>query len=175
TDDGVSLTAYDEIHGVIRSMGAVSERSPSVFKTMEEEHLRTILLVALNGVFRGDATAETFNRAGKTDILIRVNDKNIFIAECLIWDGQEHFRKKLTEQLFRYSTWRDSKLAAVVFNRKKDFSAVVQKMKEVVAGLANKVAEMPYPVATGCRHRLRREDDSQKQFILTSLAFEVPA
>ena len=92
------------------------ERSPSVFKSMEEEHLRTILLVALNGVFKGDATGETFNGAGKTDILIRVADRNVFIAECLIWDGPDYFRKKLTDQLFQYSTWRNSKLAAIVFN-----------------------------------------------------------
>ena len=99
-DPELSLADYDEILSVIRSMVTVFERSPSVFKTMEEEHLRTILLVALNGVFKGNATGETFNGAGKTDILIRVRDDNIFIAECLIWDGPEHFRKKLTEQLF---------------------------------------------------------------------------
>jgi hypothetical protein len=171
----LALADYDEILDVIRSMVAVFERSPSVFKTMEEEHLRTILLVALNGIFKGDATGETFNGIGDTDILIRVNDNNIFIAECLIWDGPEHFRKKLTEQLFRYSTWRDSKLAAIVFNRRRNFSSVVQKMREVAAGLSNRIADLPYPAPTGCRHRLRRDDDPQKQFILTCLAFEVPS
>src|SRR4051794_15599871 len=35
------LTDYDEILEVIRSMVAVFERSPSVFKTMQEEDLRT--------------------------------------------------------------------------------------------------------------------------------------
>jgi hypothetical protein len=169
------LADYDEILSVIRSMVTVFERSPSVFKTMEEEHLRTILLVALNGLFKGNATAETFNGSGKTDILIRVNDNNIFIAECLIWDGQEHFRGKLLEQLFDYSTWRDSKLAAIIFNRKRDFSAVVQKMRAVAAGLSNVVAEMTYPVSTACRHRMRRFDDPHKEFILTCMAFEVPS
>jgi hypothetical protein len=75
----------------------------------------------------------------------------------------------------RYSTWRDSKLAAIVFNRKKEFSAVVHKMREVAARLSNRLADMPYPVSTGCRHRLRRDDDPRKQFILTCLAFEVPS
>jgi hypothetical protein len=168
------LADYDQILGVIQSMVKVFERSPSVFKTMEEEHLRTILLVALNGLFKGNAMGETFNGAGKTDILIRVNNENIFITEFLIWSGPDHFRKKLTDQLFRYSTWHDSKLAAVVFNRNKDFTSVVQKMKEVVAGLSNRISEMPYPATTGCRARLRREDDPQKQFVLTCLAFEVP-
>jgi len=169
------LADYDEILNVIQSMAKVYERSPSVFAKMQEEELRTVLLVGLNGVFKGDATGETFNGEGKSDILIRVNDNNIFIAECLFWDGPEKFRKKITEQLFRYSTWRDSKLAAIVFNRKKDFSAVVQKMKDVVAGLDHRLAEMSYPIASACRHRFRRADDPQKQFILTCMAFEVPS
>jgi hypothetical protein len=171
----LSLADYDEILSVIRSMANVYQRSPSVFAEMEEEDLRTILLVGLNGVFKGDATGETFNGEGKSDILIRVADRNVFIAECLFWDGQEKFRKKLADQLFRYTTWHDSKLAAIVFNRKKDFSETVRKMKEVAAALPNRVAEMPYDVPTGCRHRMRREDDAQKHFILTCLAFEVPS
>jgi hypothetical protein len=37
--------------------------------------------VQLNRHFEGAATGETFNHRGKTDILIRVDGKNIFIAE----------------------------------------------------------------------------------------------
>lgn len=173
-DPELSLSDYDEILNVIQSMAKVYERSPSVFREMEEEHLRTILLVGLNGLFKGNATGETFNGEGKNDILIRVNDNNIFIAECLFWDGTVHFKKKITEQLLRYSTWHDSKLAAIVFNRKKNFTAVVQKMQEVAAGLENLVAEMPYAAPNSCRHRFRRADDPQKHYILTCMAFEVP-
>lgn len=170
----LSLADYGSILQVIQNMITVCERSPSVFKTMKEEDFRTILLVGLNGIFQGDATAETFNGAGKTDILIRVNNNNIFISECLIWDGPEYFRGKLVNQLFGYSTWRDSKLAAIIFNRKKDFTSVVQKMKEVVNSLDNRIAEIPCSIPSSCRHRLRRKDDPQKEFILTCLAFEVP-
>jgi hypothetical protein len=100
----LALSDYDEILNVIQSMAKVYERSPSVFREMEEEDLRTILLVGLNGLFKGNATGETFNGGGKNDILIRVNDNNIFIAECLFWDGPIHFKKKITEQLLQYST-----------------------------------------------------------------------
>jgi len=31
---------------------------------------------------QGKATGETFNRARKTDILLREGDRNVFIAEC---------------------------------------------------------------------------------------------
>ena len=173
-EPALSVADYDDILGVIRAMVSVFERSPSVFKSMGEEDLRTILLVALNGIFQGKASGETFNGEGKTDILIRVENSNIFIAECLIWDGPEHFRKKLTDQLFRYATWRDSKLAAIVFNRRADFSGVVRKMKEVAGSLGNGGTELPYTFESGCRHKLRRVDDPQKEFLLTCLAFEVP-
>ncbi|MFM9616172.1 hypothetical protein ACKI18_46870, partial [Streptomyces niveiscabiei] len=58
------------------------ERSPTAFKTMGEEDLRQHFLVQLNGQFDGAATGETFNYEGKTDILLRVAGRNIFIAEC---------------------------------------------------------------------------------------------
>ena len=88
----LSLADYDQILEVIQSMVKVFERSPSVFKSMNEEDLRTILLIALNGVFQGNATGETFNGIGDTDILIRVKDTNIFMTECPIWSGPEHLR-----------------------------------------------------------------------------------
>jgi hypothetical protein len=170
----LSVADYDAILQLIQDMVRVFERSPSTFRKMQEEELRTILLVALNGVFKGNATGETFNGDGKTDIMIRVNNNNIFIAECLIWDGPEHFKKKLSEQLFGYSTWHDSKLAAIVFNRNKKITEVVEKMREAVASLDNCVGPVTYKATSGCRHRFRRQDDPQKEFLLTCLAFEVP-
>jgi hypothetical protein len=65
----------------------VMERSPSAFHHMDEEALRTHFLVQLNGHYEGQATGETFNYEGKTDILVRSGDRNIFIAECKFWGG----------------------------------------------------------------------------------------
>jgi hypothetical protein len=67
--------------------------------------------VQLNGAFKGQATGETFNFQGKTDILIRFEGKNVFIAECKFWKGREtvpthtHFKRDLGasgESVFRY-------------------------------------------------------------------------
>ncbi|WP_160316996.1 hypothetical protein, partial [Ardenticatena maritima] len=76
----LDLEHYEHILNVIENMALVMERSPSAFVDMDEESLRTHFLVQLNGHFEGSATGETFNYMGKTDILIRVNGKNIFIA-----------------------------------------------------------------------------------------------
>src|SRR5206468_1954 len=113
-----------------------------------------------NGIYQGRATAETFNGAGKSDILIREGDKNVFIAECLIWEGPEYFRSKIDDQLLKlYATWRDSKLAVLVFNRNKDFSAVIAKMKSVCDSHPQRVRSMPFQHESGSRYIFRRADD----------------
>ena len=86
-------TDYEHILGVIDNMAKVMERSPSAFTTMDEESLRWHFLVQLNGHYEGQATGETFNYEGKTDILIRSEDRNIFIAECKYWDGPQEINR----------------------------------------------------------------------------------
>ena len=91
--------------------------------------MRIHFLIPLNSQFAGTATGETFNYSGKTDILIRVEDKNIFIAECKFWNGPQSLLDAI-DQLLGYTTWRDTKTAIIVFNRNKDFSAVIAAAKE---------------------------------------------
>ena len=141
---------------------------------MDEEDLRMILLVALNGLYEGKATGETFNGQGKTDILIRHEDKNIFIAECLIWSGAATLRSKMDDQLFKYATWRDSKLAILVFNRNKNFSDVITKMIDTAKSHPQCIQSLSFAHQSGARFRFKRADDPQKEFILTCLAFDVP-
>lgn len=49
---------------------------------MGEEAIRTVLLVALNGHYEGQASGETFNFEGQTNILIRSEGRSVFIGEC---------------------------------------------------------------------------------------------
>jgi hypothetical protein len=99
---------YEHILSVLKSMSLVIERNPSAFTTLEEEAIRTHFLLQLNGHYEGTATGETFNASGKTDILIRVENRNIFIAECKFWHGPKSFNDAI-DQLFGYLSWRDSK------------------------------------------------------------------
>jgi hypothetical protein len=112
---------YKHILDVISNMTLVMERSPTAFAEMGEEDIRQHYLVQLNGHFEGQATGETFNHQGKTDILIRVNGKNIFVAECKFWRGEKQF----LETILSYLSWRDTKAAIILFNRNKDFSQVL--------------------------------------------------
>jgi hypothetical protein len=82
---------------------------------MEEEHLRDHILMVLDPNFEyGSATGETFNKKGKTDILLRHDSSVAFVAECKFWGGEKVFHKTI-DQLLNYLTWRDSKTAVIIF------------------------------------------------------------
>ena len=87
-------------------------------------------LLFLNGHFQGKATGETFNYEGKTDILIRENDKNVFIAECKFWHGEKVFNETI-DQLLGYTSWRDTKTAILIFNKNKDFTSVLKTIDAI--------------------------------------------
>ncbi len=164
---------YQEILDTVEHMVAAMERSPSAFKTMGEEDLRQQLLVGLNASFEGQATGETFNFEGKTDILIRHQGKNLFIGECKIWRGA----KKLTEtidQILAYASWRDTKTAILVFNRNKDFSAVLRKIPSTVEDHPNFKRWLSYQHESSFRCNLHHRDDVNRELTLTVMAFEVP-
>ena len=76
---------YEHILEVIENMTQVMERSPSAFSKMDEESLRWHFLVPLNGHYEGEATGETFNYEGKTDILIRSKGKKHLYCRMQIW------------------------------------------------------------------------------------------
>jgi hypothetical protein len=141
---------------------------------MEEEDLRQHFLVQLNGQYEGQATGETFNYQGKTDILVRWEGKNVFIAECKFWNGPKSLEKAL-EQLLGYAAWRDTKTALLVFNRRKNFSTILEKIPEVIESHPNYKRKLPYEKSeTGFRFVLHHPDDPDRELILTVMAFDVP-
>lgn len=164
---------YEHIISVLENMTLVMERSPSAFESIDEEGLRMHFLVQLNGHYEGQATGETFNSGGKTDILLRVDGRNIFIAECKFWGGP----KKLTEtvdQLLSYSCWRDTKVALMIFNRRKNFSSVLDAITPTMKTHSNFKRSLPIAGETRFRFVLGHGDDPAREMILTVLAFDVP-
>jgi hypothetical protein len=123
-------SAYIDVLQLIHDVGKEFERLPSLYAGKEEEHLRDHFLMMLEPNFEGSATGETFNNTGKTDILLRHEGSNVFIAECKFWRGQKAFLDTIT-QLLGYLTWRDSKAAVIMFVPNKDFTSVLETAKEV--------------------------------------------
>jgi hypothetical protein len=164
---------YEHILSIIRSMVSVIERSPKAFAHMGEEDLRTQFLVQLNGQYQGRATGETFNYQGKTDILIREGDRNVFIAECKIWKGEAELLKAV-DQVLAYLHWRDTKAALLVFNRNKAFSDVLAKVPTAVQRHPN-CKKLVKPVGESeWRFLFSSKDDPNRELELAVLVFDVP-
>ena len=117
---------YDQALAVLRNARNALERTPSMTAHLNEEKIRDLLLVFLNAQFEGAAAGEVFNAAGKTDILIRAGDRNVFIAECKIWKSPKTVQDALT-QLLSYLVWRDTKAALLVFIRSGEPTAIIEK------------------------------------------------
>lgn len=173
SEPALEMQEYENILSIMSNMVAVMERSPEAFKGMKEEDIRQHFLVQLNGQYEGQATGETFNFEGKTDILIRVQGKNIFIAECKFWRGPKSFNETI-DQLLGYISWRDTKTAILLFNRRKNFSQVVLQIADLVKQHQNYKRELAYESDTCFRFVLHHRDDKNREIVLTVLAFEVP-
>jgi hypothetical protein len=165
---------YDHILEVIQNMAHVMERSPAAFATMDEEALRTHFLVQLNGHYEGQATGETFNFEGKTDILIRSEGKNIFVGECKFWGGPKKLLDTIN-QLLGYSAWRDTKVAILLFNRNKSLSKVLEAVQETVSNHPNCKKAVGAISETSFRYVFAHRDDANREMTLTVLVFDVPA
>jgi hypothetical protein len=163
---------YKHILNVIENMTKVMERSPTAFAQMGEEAIRQHYLVQLNGHFEGAATGETFNYQGKTDILIRAEGRNIFIAECKFWRGEKQFVETV-DQILSYLSWRDTKAAIVLFNRNKEFSQVLGKIKGAMATHPHKKHGPIEESETRLCYIFGNPSDHSREILLTVLAFDV--
>ncbi|MEP2890927.1 hypothetical protein [Tateyamaria sp.] len=164
---------YQHILGVLNNMVHVMEQSPAAFSKMDEESLRTHFLVQLNGHYEGNATGETFNFDGKTDVLIKADGKNIFIGECKFWRGEKAHGETI-DQLLGYVSWRDTKTAILVFNRNKDFSGMLPKVKDSTTSHPNCKRLIEQLSETSWRYLFSQPDDSNREMIITVQVYNVP-
>ena len=122
---------YQEILRIIHETGVEIERHPSIYRGKDEETLRDHFIMVLSPHFES-VTGETFNKTGKTDILIRHEKTNVFVAECKFWKGIKAFFKAI-DQVLGYLTWRDSKAAIVCFIRNKELGPVLKQIETETA------------------------------------------
>ena len=173
-EPALAMQVYEDILQVVSSLSVMMERSPSAFASMGEEHLRDHILVILNGQFEGQASGETFNRSGKTDILIREKNRNLFIAECKFWDGPKSLTGAI-DQVLSYTCWRDTKVAVIVFNRRKDISSVLAAVPKTATEHPCCKRQLEYKAEGGFRFVFGQKDDRNRELLLTVLVFDVPS
>jgi hypothetical protein len=165
---------YQHILEVLKSMSLVIERNPSSFASLDEEAIRDHFLLQLNGHYEGGATGETFNASGKTDILIRAENRNVFVAECKFWRGPKGFDEAI-DQLLGYLTWRDSKCALLIFNKTKDSGAVRQKMREVMEFRPEHRKTVFHRPDGDSRYALVKKSEPGREISVTTQVYDTPS
>lgn len=172
-EPALSDEQYRSILEVMANMVRVMELSPSAFAHTDEEAIRMHFLVQLNGRYQGQASGETFNYEGKTDILIKDKGRNIFIAECKFWRGEKAFSETI-DQLLGYLSWRDTKAALIIFNRNKEFSAILAKLKSTTEAHPNCKKFVRQISETSWEYLFSHRDDPARDMAITVMAFDVP-
>lgn len=128
----MSKKMYSDILKVIYDAGKSMEKKPALYLGKDEEGLRDQFLFILETRYESiTATGETFNKKGKTDIILKYaeDNSNLFIAECKFWKGEKEFYKAINQLFDRYLTWRDSKVALIFFVTNKNFTNVLEVVK----------------------------------------------
>lgn len=172
-DPTIDEKTFLDILTIINDMGKEFERKPSVYSSKGEEDLRDHFLMMLEPNFEGSATGETFNKTGKTDILLRHEGTNVFVGECKFWSGEKGFLRTI-DQLLGYLTWRDSKTAVIMFVRNKDFSNVVKNAKESIESHPNFIKHDKDYDQSWFNYTFHINDDKNKEIRLALMLYHTP-
>jgi hypothetical protein len=169
----LNRTDYDNILRVIHDVGKEYERLPSTYMNKSEEDIRDLFLLFLEANFEGSATGETFNRSGKTDILLRYEGNNVFVSECKFWSGEKMFMEAI-DQLLGYLTWRDSKTAVILFVKNKDITSVIKKVHEIIKTHENFLRFVEQKDDSWSEYCFHLPGDSNCEISLAVLLFHFP-
>jgi hypothetical protein len=166
-------TVYEEILQVIHDTGRVFERLPSTYAGKDEETLRDHLILQLEPRFEGSTTGETFNKAGKTDILIRHEKRNVFVAECKFWRSTKRHLKAI-DQILSYLTWRDSKTALVYFVDTKEMTGPLTAIEESTPTHLCSVSARGKKEESWFKYEFHLPGDAGRSLQLAILCFHIP-
>jgi len=171
-EPGLEMETYDEIIRFVNDLRINLERTSRRLRDLDEESLRDAMLMALNSVYRGMASGEAFNKEGKTDILIRYQDRNLFIAECKIWRNEKYFLDGI-DQLLSYLTWRDSKTSYIIFSKNVNVSKVIKNTKTLTKKHPNYLKEISELSDSCIRYRFKQVSDETKECLMTLHVFDL--
>lgn len=172
----ISDEMYNDIIATINKSAKIIEQNPALYNGKNEGELRDQLLFALSSRYEStSATAESFNKKGKTDILLKYpkDGTNIFIAECKFWKGQKEFHKDLN-QLFGYLTWRDTKSALIYFVNKNGITEIVRKAIEAVERSSFFVSQTQKRHEDSFSYIFCSPGDSEQRLFLELFLFHFP-
>ncbi len=168
----LSEADYHKYLNIINEAGKSYERNPKGLQKVEEEGIRDNILAVLNSHYPGEATGETFNKTGKTDIRIRNSKNEIFIAECKIWRGKESFLKAI-DQLIGYIGWRDTKNALIIFCKNKNLSSVFTQIRDEIMNHEQYVKKLNEVDSAYIEYLFRQKDNPEMFLHLTVIIIHI--
>jgi hypothetical protein len=164
---------YREILEVVSDLGINMERLPSIYSGKGEEELRDLFIMQLSPHF-ASVTGETFNKSGKTDILIRHEGTNVFVAECKFWHGAKAYLATI-DQILSYLTWRDSKAAIICFVQNRELHPVLEQIDSITRSHSCFVKHRGTIKAGWFQFDFHMQNDPSRQVFLAVLCFHLPA
>ncbi len=165
-------SVYVDILKICHESGVEMERHPGIFFEKEEETLRDFFIMFLSPHFQS-VTGETFNKTGKTDILIRHEKSNVFIAECKFWKGIKAFYGTI-DQILSYLTWRDSKSAILCFVKNKELDPILKQIESETSKHSCYVKYNGKQSNSWFDFEFHLKDDSSRGIKLAVLCFHFP-
>jgi len=167
---------YKDILQTFSDYGKDLEKKPQVYRNQSEEGLRDHFLTNLTGRYeKTTATGETFNKGGKTDILLKdQKGNNLFIAECKWWAGAAIFHSTINQLFDNYITWRDTKVAIIFFVANKDFSNVLDQIEGEAQKHFYFMESLGKNNDSNFSFIFRQKDDLQNKTMLEIMLFHFP-
>ena len=171
-DPTMDIETYNQILDSINKIGQSFERFPDTVKDKNEEGIRALFLTQLITTFTSfSATGESFNRSGKTDIMVKYDASVVFIAECKMWKGKRAFLDAI-DQLLSYLTWRDSKTSLIIFVRQTNISTVIKVIKGAVVTHPSYVSSESQSKPGWLNYKFRLPQDPDKIIHLAVQVFD---
>lgn len=166
---------YEDAITKIRVAARALERGASEVGPVGEVGLRHFLVAGLASSYPGLVSAEAWNAAGKTDILLQDSEgANVVVGECKSWDGPMKCLGGL-DQLLGYSLRRDRGLLLVQFVRGRNFTSVLQKAESALRRHDAVVeTELDSADDSVLRLRIRHPRDDSQDALVTVLFVDLP-
>ncbi len=168
----LDTSEYNYILKICHETGIEMERHPGIYFEKDEETLRDHFIMMLSSHFPS-VTGETFNKIGKTDILIRHENSNIFVAECKFWKGIKVFYETI-DQILSYLTWRDSKTAILCFVKNKELDPILKQIESETSKHSCYVKYNGKQSGSWFDFEFHLKDDSSRGIKLAVLCFHFP-
>ena len=168
----MDMTKYEQILSALQTVGQTYEKLPKVTLGMDEETLRDLFLAQIQTSFKSDsATAEAFNKNGKTDIMVKHGDGVLFVAECKFWKGKQVFHNAIS-QLLSYLTWRETKAALLIFVRDTTMTTAINGVKEYVSSHGNYKSTLTHKGETWFNYKFTMPNDPDREVYLAIQIFD---